>query len=937
MSLFSKLFGDPNAKVLKGIQPLVDKINALEPSFQALTVEQLKGKTQEFKDRLAKGETLDDILPEAFATVRETSKRLTGMRHFDVQLIGGIVLHRGNIAEMHTGEGKTLTGTLPVYLNALTGKGVHVVTVNDYLAKRDAVWMGQIYDALGLSVGIIQNQLVSYRYNPHARATQPKTESELAEGGAADKERDALGAYKVEYDYLDACNRKDAHACDIIYGTNNEFGFDYLRDNMVGSLEERVQRNRFFAIVDEVDSILIDEARTPLIISAPAEEAEEMYYRFADLVERLIENEDYNIDEKMRASTLTDAGIKKLESMLGIENIYAEGGIRMVHHIEQALKAKALFKRDRDYVIEKGEILIVDEFTGRKMPGRRYSEGLHQAIEAKEKVKIQRESQTMATITFQNYFRMYEKLSGMTGTAVTEAEEFGKIYKLEVVVIPSHRAKRRIDHQDKIYKTQDGKFKAIAKHVKELQVKGQPVLIGTVSVVKNEMLAQYLEMEGVKFEVLNAKNHEREGEIVAQAGRPGAVTLATNMAGRGVDIILGGNPPVPEDAEKVRSLGGLFVIGTERHESRRIDNQLRGRAGRQGDPGETLFYLSTEDDLMRIFAGDRIKAVMQALKVPDDMPIEQKTITRIIESAQKKVEGFHFDTRKHLLEYDDVLNRHREVIYGNRSKLLETYRAEREAFVGGKPLAMGSAGTLRAMIFAYINQEVEQVVSLHTNGEDKTVWNTKEIAETVKTIFPLTAEEEAAIESVSGNTDAKLGAAELRTALIEKIVAMAQMKYDDLIVKPTNHPELLIEIEKQVLLRSIDSLWIEHLVAIDYLRTGIGLRGYGQRDPLVEYKRETFHMFNELMSLIQKEVVYTIFKVSVGIQMAPTMMEAAFAPSAPAQGKVEFSGAENTSDAQPVPEAAKAAAQAGGQPREVGRNDLCYCGSGKKFKKCHGA
>jgi preprotein translocase subunit SecA len=559
---------------------------------------------------------------------------------------------------------------------------------------------------------------------------------------------------------------------------------------------------------------------------------------------------------------------------------------------------------------------------------------LHQAIEAKEKVKIQRESQTMATITFQNYFRMYEKLSGMTGTAVTEAEEFGKIYKLEVVVVPSHRAKRRIDHQDKIYKTHDGKFKAIAKHVKELQLKGQPVLIGTVSVVKNEMLAQYLEMEGVKFEVLNAKNHEREGEIVAQAGRPGAVTLATNMAGRGVDIILGGNPPVPEDAEKVRSLGGLFVIGTERHESRRIDNQLRGRAGRQGDPGETLFYLSTEDDLMRIFAGDRIKAVMQALKVPDDMPIEQKTISRIIESAQKKVEGFHFDTRKHLLEYDDVLNRHREVIYGNRKKLLETYRAEREAFVSGKPLVAGSAGTLRAMIFAYLNQEIEQVVSLHTNGEDKAVWNTKEIIETIKTIFPLTTADEQSLEGVSGSSDAKLGAAELRTALIEKIVAIAKVKYDELIVTPTNHPELLIEIEKQVLLRSIDTLWIEHLVAIDYLRTGIGLRGYGQRDPLVEYKKETFHMFNELMSLIQKEVVYTIFKVSVGIQLAPTMMEAAFAP-VPGQAKVEFSGAEGTTDVQPTAPALQAAA-AGGQQKEVGRNDLCYCGSGKKFKKCHG-
>jgi preprotein translocase subunit SecA len=615
-------------KMVKQIQPIVDKINQLEQTVAELSNELLKSKTVEFKERLQKGESLDSLLPEAFAVVREVSKRLTGMRHFDVQLMGGIFLHKGNIAEMHTGEGKTLTATLPLYLNALTGKGVHLVTVNDYLAKRDAVWMGQIYDFLGLSVGVIQNQLVSYRYNPH------KKNIDLSEGSSEDKKRDENGVFKVEYDYLDACPRKDVYKCDIVYGTNNEFGFDYLRDNMVQSLSEVSQRTLHFAIVDEVDSILIDEARTPLIISAPAEEAAEMYYKFADLVSRLQENDDYNIDEKMHASTLTESGIKKIEQWLGVENIYVEGGIVMVHHVEQALKAKALFKRDRDYVVEQGEVIIVDEFTGRKMPGRRYSEGLHQAIEAKERVAIQRESRTMATITFQNYFRMYEKLSGMTGTAVTEAEEFGKIYKLEVVVVPSHRPKNRLDKSDKIYKTQAGKFRAIAKEVKTLQQKGQPVLIGTVSVEKNEFLAMFLEQEGVKYEILNAKNHEREGEIIAQAGKPGAVTLATNMAGRGVDIILGGNPPVLEDGQKVRDLGGLYVLGTERHESRRIDNQLRGRAGRQGDPGETQFYLSTEDDLMRIFAGDRIKSVMQTLGVGDDMPIEQKTITRIIESAR---------------------------------------------------------------------------------------------------------------------------------------------------------------------------------------------------------------------------------------------------------------------------------------------------------------
>ncbi len=967
MSFFSKLFGDPNAKVIAGIQPIVERINALEPALKELTAEQLKAKTPEFKERLAKGETLDDILPEAFAVVREMSRRLTGMRHFDVQLMGGIVLHRGNIAEMHTGEGKTLTATLPVYLNALSGKGVHVVTVNDYLAKRDAVWMGQIYDALGLSVGIIQNQMVSYRYSAHARKTDEtapalevkqveetsntaqKSFSELAEGSPADKERDAKGSYKVEYDFLESCTRQEAHRSDIVYGTNNEFGFDYLRDNMSQSTGEQVLHALNFAIVDEVDSILIDEARTPLIISAPMEEATERYYRFAELVERLEENTDYNIDEKMRAATLSENGIKKMEEWLGISNIYAEGGVATVHHVEQALRAKALFKRDRDYVIENGEVLIVDEFTGRKMPGRRYSEGLHQAIEAKEKVKIQRESQTMATVTFQNFFRMYAKLSGMTGTAVTEAEEFGKIYKLEVVVIPANKGKRRVDHPDRIYRTQHAKFKAIAMRVKELQAKGQPVLIGTVSVVKNELLAQYLEQEGVKFEVLNAKNHEREGEIVAQAGRPGAVTLATNMAGRGVDIILGGNPAIPADAEKVRSLGGLFVIGTERHESRRIDNQLRGRSGRQGDPGETQFYLSTEDDLMRIFAGDRIKAVMEALKVPDDMPIEQRSLTRIIESAQKKVEGFHFDTRKHLLEYDDVLNRHREVIYGNRRKVLASYDRERAVLTAGAPALTAEEKTLRAMIFDYVEREVEQVVAVHTSAEEGETWNMKEITETVATIFPLSTEEREAITAFSTRPEAKLHAAELRTKLIEHILTLARAKYDELIIRPFQHPELILEIEKQIMLRSIDNLWVEHLVAVDYLRTGIGLRGYGQRDPLVEYKKETYRMFNELLSLIQKEVVYTIFKVGIGMTLAPSVVaeaqkdyqaaDASTAGVAPHDHNHDHNHAHDGHDhAHGHPHAhAAPASKNQNPPKEMNRNDLCYCGSGKKFKKCHGA
>lgn len=932
MSWFSKFLGDPNAKVLEGIKPIIEKINNLETEIKNLTDEQLKNKTQEFKERCQKGETLDDLLPEAFAVVREASRRITGMRHFDVQLIGGVVLHRGNIAEMRTGEGKTLVATLPTYLNALSGKGVHVVTVNDYLAKRDAVWMGQIYDFLGLSVGIIQNLNVSYKYSATAKAEQKSLE------GLSPEEKEAEEArikYQVEYEHLEKCTRQEVYKCDIVYGTNNEFGFDYLRDNMVQNLDEMVQqRGLNYAVIDEVDSILIDEARTPLIISAPAEKAAETYYKFAELVERLAENDDYNVDEKMRSATLTDNGIKKMEKWLGVDNIYAEGGMVMAHHMEQALRAKALFKRDRDYVIDNGEIIIVDEFTGRKMPGRRYSEGLHQAIEAKEGVEIQRESQTMATITFQNYFRMYEKISGMTGTAVTEAEEFGKIYKLEVVVIPTNKQNRRTDHPDRIYKTEEGKYKALVQAVKELQQKGQPVLIGTISVEKNEELSLHLEREGIKHEILNAKNHEREGEIIAQAGRPGAVTLATNMAGRGVDIILGGNPPDKELAEKARASGGLFVIGTERHESRRIDNQLRGRSARQGDPGETQFYLSTEDDLMRIFAGERLKSVMQTLRIPDDMPIEQRSISKLIESAQKKVEGFHFDTRKHLLEYDDIINRHREVIYGKRRAILENYAKEKAAVLntGDKPEInenkegeLSQPSTLREMILNMIDSEIEQIVSFHTNSEDTKEWNMKEVAETMATIFSVSNQEKEKILSFSNPQGEKIEAVEERTNIIQYLSELASKKYDEQLVKKAQQqPGLLIEIEKYVLLHSIDNLWVDHLVAIDYLRTGIGLRGYGQRDPLVEYKRETYRMFNELMNLIQKEVVYTVYKMALGIELAPSVIES---------GNLVFSGATKSSS-----DSGSASAQKkNGEDKTVGRNDPCPCGSGKKFKKCHGS
>ncbi len=915
MSFFTKLFGDPNAKAVKEIMPSIEKINSLEIEMQKLSLEQLKNKTIEFKERLSKGETLNDLLPEAFAVVRETSKRVTGMRHFDVQLIGGITLHRGQISEMRTGEGKTLVATLPVYLNALSGKGVHLVTVNDYLAKRDAVWMSQIYDALGLSVGIIQQQLVSYKYNQNKlKIIDESGKDAMAEGGSIDKERDAKGAYKVEYEYLETCSRKEAYACDITYGTNNEFGFDYLRDNMVTSLEEMSQRPFYFAIVDEVDSILIDEARTPLIISAPAEEAADMYYKFADIVARMEIDVDYNVDEKMRASTLTDAGLQKVEKTLNVENIYAEGGMTMVHHIEQALRARALFKRDRDYVVDNGEVIIVDEFTGRKMPGRRYSEGLHQAIEAQEHVKIQRESQTMATITFQNYFRLYEKLAGMTGTAVTEAEEFAKIYKLEVVVIPTNKNNLRTDHPDRIYKTEQSKYQAIALTVKELQKKGQPVLIGTISVEKNEELSLYLEREGIKHEILNAKNHEREGEIVAQAGRVGAVTLATNMAGRGVDIILGGNPPDKEESDKVRNAGGLFVIGTERHESRRIDNQLRGRAARQGDSGETQFYLSTQDDLMRIFAGDRIRSVMETLRVPDDMPIEQKSITRIIESAQKKVEGFHFDSRKHLLEYDDVLNRHREVVYGKRRQILETFDKQKN-----NQLVEGEK-TLQTLVLDMVEAEIEQVISFHTNAEDKNVWNLKEISEVISTIYPISEEEKNNILNFGEHGEQKLEAITERTHIIEHLTELAKEKYQKLLVEAIGDKNMQIEMEKQILLRSMDMLWIDHLVAVDYLRTGIGLRGYGQRDPLVEYKKETYTMFNELLSAMQHEVVYSIFKVSIGLQLAPAVMQ---------KRNLKYSGPEG----EVVDIDTKVKNEQGDK---VGRNDLCPCGSGKKYKKCHG-
>jgi len=668
--MFKKFFGDANEKYLKKLQPLIDKINLLEPTLESFSNEQLKEKTKEFKERVKKGETLNDILPESFALVREAAKRTLKQRHFDVQLIGGIVLHEGKIAEMKTGEGKTLAATLPLYLNALEGKGSHLVTVNDYLARRDTVWMGQIYHLLGLNVGCL-NHDQSFLYDPDYKKLNEEK----------DKIRDELGSFRVVEDFLRPVSRKEAYLADITYGTNNEFGFDYLRDNMVYDLANQFQRGFHYAIVDEVDSILIDEARTPLIISAPDIESSKWYQEFAGIIPHLKEKTDYEIDEKMKAVTLTEEGINKIEKILGMGNIYEERGIKYLHHLEQSLKAEALFKIDKHYVVKDGQVIIVDEFTGRLMPGRRWSGGLHQAIEAKEGVKVQPESITLASITFQNYFRMYQKLAGMTGTAATSAEEFDKVYGLEVIIVPTNEPMIREDLPDRVYKTEKGKFEALVREIKERQLKGQPVLVGTTSIEKNEYLGKLLDREGVPHQILNAKHHQREGEIIAQAGKLGAVTVATNMAGRGVDIVLGGNPPDEKGAKEVVELGGLRVIGTERHEARRIDNQLRGRSGRQGDSGCSQFFVSLEDDLLRIFGSDRIKSLMSILKIPEDQPIEANLVSGAIESAQSKIEGMNFDLRKHILDYDDVMNKHREVIYKKRREILEKSEGSLRSYV----------------------------------------------------------------------------------------------------------------------------------------------------------------------------------------------------------------------------------------------------------------
>ncbi len=774
------LMGDDDASKVKALRKYVDKINALEPSVQNLSDANLREKTQEFKDRLAQGETLDDILPEAFAVVREASRRVLGMRHFDVQLIGGMVLHQGKIAEMRTGEGKTLVATLPSYLNALTGKGVHVVTVNDYLAKRDSEWMGKLYNFLGLSVGLI------------------------AHG-------------------LDFMERKRAYAADITYGTNNEFGFDYLRDNMVTYPEQMVQRKLNYAIVDEVDSILIDEARTPLIISGPGDKSTDLYFVMAKAVAPLKEGEDYTLDEKAKAVMPTETGINKVEEALGLKNLYSAANIDMSHHFTQALKAKAIMKRDKDYVVREGQVVIVDEFTGRLMFGRRYSDGLHQAIEAKEGVKVERESQTLASITFQNYFRMYDKLSGMTGTAKTEEGEFTKIYNLPVVVIPTNKEVRRTDFPDVIYKTKAAKYRAVVKAIKELHAKGQPVLVGTTSIRQSEALSAELHKARIPHQVLNAKYHEMEAEIISEAGQLGAVTIATNMAGRGTDIVLG---------EGVPEVGGLHILGTERHESRRIDNQLRGRAGRQGDPGSSRFYLSLEDDLMRLFGSENIATMMDKLGMDEDEPIEHKLITRSVEKAQKKVEARNFDIRKHVLQFDDVMNQQREVIYGQRHKIL-------------------SGESMKENIFDMIEQIIDEGMERYTNEkvypED---WDTEGMEEYCKEYF-LPA------NRLTPSMMEKLSFIELREELLK--IANDLYTEKEQAFGETNMREL----EKIVMLKVVDSKWMEHLDNMDIMREGIGLRAYGQRDPLVEYKIEAFDMFHAMIKRIQHEVVRFMFRVTI--------------------------------------------------------------------------
>lgn len=890
-SIAKKVFGTKNERELKRMQVVVDKVNALEEQMKEVDDAALQGKTPEFRQRLEQGESLDDLLPEAFAVVREAAWRVLEMRHFDVQIIGGMVLHQGKIAEMKTGEGKTLVATLATYLNALTGKGVHVVTVNDYLAKRDSEWMGRLYNFLGLSVGCIVH-------------------------GISDEER------------------KNAYQSDITYGTNNEFGFDYLRDNMKFDLDDYVQRDLNFAIVDEVDSILIDEARTPLIISGPSDVSSDLYTQANNVIPRLQKGEiiehknagkvgqtvkeftgDYTVDEKAKSATLTEDGVAKVEKILGVDNLYDPRHIELLHHVNQALKAHALFKKEVDYVVKDGEVCIVDEFTGRLMPGRRWSDGLHQAVEAKEGVKVEKENQTLATITFQNYFRMYDKLSGMTGTADTEAQEFAEIYKLDVVVIPTNRPNQRTDFADVIYKTEVEKFNAVIEDIVDAHQRRQPVLVGTISIENSELLAEKLKKRGVKHNVLNAKHHAKEAEIVAQAGRAGAVTIATNMAGRGTDIVLGGNAEMMAEAasnhaddperydelleqfntqcnterEEVLEAGGLYILGTERHESRRIDNQLRGRAGRQGDPGCSRFYLSLEDDLLRIFGSQRVSYVMEKLRIPENEPIEHGIISRAIENAQKKVEGQNFEVRKHLIEYDDVMNRQREVIYTQRREVL-----------GGEDI--------RETWNAMLEEMVEDIVA--TFCPEKTPvqnWNLSSLADDFHNQFHFWPQ-------LPGEGE-RTTQAELEQSLKQQVFKRLEEREEELT------PKVLEYLMKMLLLQVIDSKWKDHLLSIDHLKEGIGLRGYGQKNPKQEYKREAYNLFMEVMGRIRQEAIQKLFVVQLVQERDVEQMEAE-----QKQRKIVTNRSDEPKQDQTVVRSEE----------KVGRNDPCPCGSGKKYKKCCG-
>ena len=854
-NLLVKIFGDPNEASLKPYQSIVPAVNALEPRMEALSDLELRELANGFRDRIEDGENLDDLLPESFAATREAARRALGQRHFDVQLLGGVVLHAGKIAEMRTGEGKTLTATLAVALNALDGRGVHVVTVNDYLAKRDTQWMGQVYDALGLSVACIQHD-AAFIYD---------------RDWIAEDERLAR---------LRPISRREAYEAEITYGTNNEFGFDYLRDNMVPDAERMVQRDLVYAIVDEVDNILIDEARTPLIISGQAEQATDRYYQFAQVVKQLREGRDYTVDLKHKSVAILEEGIDKVEQLIQLgpgESIYDERYIELTHYLEQALKAHATFQRDKDYIVRDGEVIIVDEFTGRMMEGRRYSEGLHQAIEAKEGVRVRRQNVTLATITFQNYFRMYEKLAGMTGTAKTEAEEFRRIYSLDVVVIPTNKPMIREDLGDLVYKNERGKFLAVIDDIKEQRGQGRPVLVGTTSIETSERLSEQLTREGIPHQVLNAKQHEREAAIVAQAGQPQAVTIATNMAGRGTDIVLGLG---------VREAGGLHIIGTERHEARRIDNQLRGRAGRQGDPGSSRFYVSLEDELMRRFGSERISGMMERLGMEEDVPIEHGVISKSIENAQVKVEGYNFDLRKHVVQYDDVMNKHREVIYADRRQLV-----------------MGE--DVQDRIWEMVEAEIEKIVDANF-GEGRDLERSDDkILEAYAGLVPsttITVDELAALD---------------RDSLIELLIGDADRGYTE--VEARFGPEVMRKVERHVMLTIIDKLWVEHLTAMDELREGVGLQAYAQKDPLVVYKTQGFEFFQQLLTSIQHDVAHTIFRVQPVVAQQPVRTRVTDESDKP-------HGADGSGNG-----------HAPKKTRKIGVNEPCPCGSGKKFKHCHGA